>query len=141
MPAILLRFLPYGLAVAAVLGAMWYLDHRGYQRAKADAEHERLVNKQAVQAIVSASEKSMLDRLGEIDTDTAARVNTIQTINRTIIQPTLTKELTRETRFADPLAGMSDGVRAEINRARNLSCAPRLDGGIECPLPPVGSDQ
>lgn len=121
MPAWLLRFLPHALAVVAILGAMWWLDDRGYQRAKADqaALELRLAEKIA-------------DSVMAIDQASAARLAALDTAQRTIVQPIITKEIASDPRFSDPSAGVTGGMRDAINRARAASAAP---GANSQPVP------
>jgi hypothetical protein len=141
LPAIVKRFLPHGLIVLAVLAGVWFLDHRGYQRAKADAETRLKANAIIIEKALRKSEARMTANMAATDSATAARVEQIETINRTIIQPTLTKEFTREIRFTDPAAGISDELRAAINTALNLipgTGASAVDGSLTIPLPAPG---
>jgi hypothetical protein len=139
--AIIRPFIPH-VAIAAALGVgLWYLDHRGYQRAKADAETRLKANAIAVAKLLRKSEARMAANMAATDADTAARVDRIETVNRTIIQPTLTKEFTREIRFSDPAAGINDGLRAAINTAIGLipgSGSGGTDSSLTVELPDPG---
>jgi hypothetical protein len=135
MSALALRFLPHLAVALAVTGALWWIDHQGYERARQDAEARNLKLHTELQAGLRGFEQALSGKLAAIDERTArTRAGIGQT--RTILQPTLMKELTRETRYADPDAGISDGLRAAIDRARAaVACAPAPDGGIVCTLP------
>jgi hypothetical protein len=142
MPALLLRFLPHGLIVLAVLAGVAWIDHRGYQRAKADAETRLKANAIAVAKLLRKSEARMAANMAATDADTAARVDRIETVNRTFIQPTLTKEFTREIRFSDPAAGINDILRATINTAIGLipvSGSGGTDSSLTVELPDPGA--
>lgn len=138
--AIFLRLLPHILGVSAILGALWWLDHRGYVRGQDDAARERLIT--AIMLTRSARQTEQL--LGEQINAFGARYeegrSVIQT-TRTIIQPTVTKEIIREPRLSDPAAGLTDGLLHEVNRARSAvgPCSPTAAGGIVCPLPGAGA--
>jgi hypothetical protein len=128
MPVWLLKLLPYGVASLALGGAVWYIDHQGYKRAQSyydlaqaredlRARTEQLAMERKVndlgnqlKAIVSQHDEALLGRLTNIDS-----------VEKTIIQPTLTKEIYRDPRFTNPDLGISDGMRLELNRARSLS--------------------
>lgn len=128
MPTWLLRILPYvGFAIALGL-AVWYIDHRGYERAETEAERDRLAEasmRAEVEKLLSEQvrdlEQSLNMQLAESDLRLSERVGKIDTVNRTIIQPTLEKEIRSEIRFSDPSSGITDGMRGAINQARALS--------------------
>lgn len=131
MPIWLIRFLPYGAAVLALVAAVWYIDHRGYQRAQHQAEEREkdrklqlaataiLINKaldnteNRMQGIVNQSDRSLTDKINGIDT-----------VNKTIIQPTLIKEIANDPRFTNPDLGITDGMLDSINSARKQSHRP-----------------
>jgi hypothetical protein len=135
MPALALRCLPHLAIALALLGAIWWLDHQGYERARREAEARDLKLRTELQVDLRQVEQALSGQLAAIDAVTA-RTSTGIAQTRTILQPTLMKELTREARYADPDAGISDGLRAAIDRARGaVACAPAPDGGIVCTLP------
>ncbi len=135
MLAFLKLFGPHIAIALALGGAIWYLDHQGYQRATRDAEARDLKLRTDLQADLRGVEQALSQKLAAIDADTASARAGIATA-RTIIQPTIVKELTRETRYSDPAAGLSDGLRAAVDRARAaLACTSAPDGGISCALP------
>lgn len=134
--AIVRPFLPHILAVAAILGVVWWLDHRGYSRAQADMAAQAARIENAVRSDLRRTEQRLAEKMDANDRAVASQVAGIDAIHRTIIQPTVTRELAREVRYSDPAAGISDGLRAEINRAlAAVACAPTSDGGISCALP------
>lgn len=136
MFALLRPFLPHIAAVAAIVGVVWYLDHRGYERARKDAEQERVVTALMLTRATRDVEKRLADRMDANARQTAGQIGAIEAVHRTVIQPTITKELTRETRFTDPALGIPDSVRREVNRAiAAVACTATPDGGISCPLP------
>jgi hypothetical protein len=135
MPVFLKPFLPHIGVVLALLGAIWWLDHQGYERATRDAEARDMKLRTALQADLRGVEQALSQKLAAIDADTASARAGIAAA-RTIIQPTIVKELTRETRYSDPAAGLSGGLRAAVDRTRAaVACTARADGGIICALP------
>lgn len=135
IPAGLLRVLPHVGLAAALIGAVWWIDHQGYQRATRDAETHDLRLRTQLQSDLRALEQTLSGTLAVIDADTANTRAAIQQA-RHIIQPAIVKELTRETRYSDPAAGISDSLRAAIDRARAaVACATAPDGAIVCTLP------
>lgn len=140
MMALLRPLLPHIAAVTAIVALFWWLDHRGYERARADMASDAARIENRLRIDLRESERRLGDRMMAIDRDMSARIASLDQIHRTIIQPTLLKELTRETRYSDPASGISDGLRAEVNRAlAAVACAPAPDGGIVCALPDAGS--
>lgn len=136
MPLWLIRLLPYGAAVLALGAAVWFIDHRGYQRAEDEArsrEQERQLQaaefKLIVQDYVHESENRMILAITSRDGELVKSLQSIRDTNRTIIQPTLTKEIHSEARFTDPSSGITDGMLRELNRARLLS-QPACAAGI-----------
>lgn len=123
-------------AMALLLGlAVWLIHHDGAVRARRDAERRQAVLTARMQSELRRSEARLALRLNAIDSTLGGqRAAIAQT--RTVIQPALVKELTRETRYADPAAGISDELRGAIDRARAaVACAPAADGGILCTVP------
>lgn len=111
------------IAIAAGLAfAVWKIDQNGYERAERHAaEREARIVEE-----VRQMEKRIAEQISEIDSDLAAQTSTIDATERTIIVPTLTKEIARDPRFSDPAAGITDSVRNELNRARALSASPTV---------------
>ena len=126
-----LKLLPYVGAVALVGGAVWYIDHRGYERAEEEAK-ARETERQLFQAqleiklqrMVNDSETRMAAKIIESDQRITEQLANIDQVNRTIVQPTLIKEIQNEARLSDPSAGITDGMRGAINSARGLSSRP-----------------
>jgi hypothetical protein len=138
IPAWLPRLLPWAggcAAVLVILGAVWWIHHDGYQQATRDAEARDLKLRTELQADLRGVEQALSKRLAAIDAVTAETQAGIAQA-RTIIQPTILKELTRETRYSDPAAGISGGLRAAVDRARAaVACTTSPDGGSVCALP------
>ena len=119
---------PYVGAVLLVGGAVWYIDHRGYQRAEAEAaarETERQLAEAEFKRIlgikVTELQMGMQTAINESDARVVGRIDDLNVVNRTIIQPTLVKEIQSEERFTDPATGITDGMLRELNRARGFS--------------------
>jgi len=107
MPAIILRFLPHIAIALAIIGAIFFIDHRGYQRAQADQAK--------LEARIAAK---ITDAVDAIDKKTAVRIADIDTTQRTIVQPVLTREILANPRLSDPDAGITPAMRDAINAAR-----------------------
>lgn len=136
MIAMVRPFLPHIAALAALLAAIWYLDHRGYERARRDAAADAALMENKVRSQLRQTERRLAGRIDAIDRGVADQIAGIDATHRTVIQPTIMKELSRETRYGDPAAGISDGLRTEVNRAlQTVACSPTPAGGIVCALP------
>lgn len=137
MPLWLIKLLPYGAAALAIGGAVLFIDHRGFQRAEDEAvarDKERQLQaaqfELIVQGYVHDSENKMILAIASRDGDLVKTLQSIRDTNRTVIQPTLVKEIQSEARFSDPASGITDGMLRELNRARLLSqpaCAAGID--------------
>jgi len=136
MPDILLRFLPHIAIVLAVLAGVAWIDHNAAARTRDQIESASIKIENKVRSDLRQSEQRLAGGIGGVDKTVRDQVGSIGAVHTTIIQPTLTKELSRETRFSDPNVGISDGVREQVNRSlATVSCTPRPDGGIVCTLP------
>jgi hypothetical protein len=132
-----LRALPYLAVILAVAGAAAWIDHRGYQRADDAAKLEKAQADSRAREIANKITGAITDAVATVDKNTAATLSRIDVTNRTIIQPTIRKEIEREIRFRDPDAGISDGLFNAINTARNLSGNPAAARELEINLPAV----
>jgi len=146
MPLWLLKLVPYGVAALALAAAVWFIDHQGYQRAEtqnklAQARQDAVNLK--LQGMLNedkkAAEAKMQTFLTGVDQKLHDQLSNLDIENKTIVQPTLTKEIKSEVRFTDPNAGISDGMLRVLNKARSASnsspCAATADGGVTCPVP------
>lgn len=136
LAALATRLLPHGIALAALLGAILWIDRNAATRTRAQIETARIMSENQLRAELRRSEQRLAGSIGAIGTRVTGQIDALDARHATIIQPTLIRELTRETRFSDPAAGITDGVRAELNRAlAAVACAPRPAGGLVCTLP------
>jgi len=136
-----IRIMPYLGALSAVLGAVWFIHHDGYRKAEIAAEARNAALEKAVRADLRQTEARLAGTLHAIDQRRADQIAALDTLHETRILPTIQKELTREVRFTDPGAGLSDGLRASLNAAlASVACTARTDGGIDCALPAAAPD-
>lgn len=134
------RFLPHGLLLLAILGAIWWIDDAAADRTRRQIETARVKTEIQLRSDLRRTEQRLASGIHDIGAQVDAQIATLETRHQTIIKPTLVRELTRETRFSDPAAGISDGVRAQLNRSLPpIACAPIAGGGIRCALPDAGA--
>lgn len=135
--------------VGLVLGGLWYVDHRGYKRAEDEAKleqalarTEKLEADQRQIAITRKFETGLQDMVSRMDKNLSTHLSDIEVTNRTIIQPTLTKEIRNAPAQSNPDLGITDGMLRSINQARTLSwpsgsCTTLADGSATCQLSPA----
>ncbi|MFC3795307.1 hypothetical protein [Sphingobium agri] len=141
MGALFSRIWPHLLAIAAIVGVVWYLDHRGYQRAVTDARLERAEAAAAFNILLRRSEGRLSAIVTSNDRALADKVAALRAYHSTILQPSFEKEIANDPLLARANARLSDGLLGQLNAARTGSaCARRADGGIECTLPAAVTD-
>lgn len=118
---------------AAVIFAVYKIDQNGYERAERAAQKRE----QAIQEQVANMEKRLIEQIGALDAALAGQVSQIDVTERTIVIPTITKEVASDPRFSDPTLGITRGMLDSINGARSLSSgAPVVDSGaVPAPAP------
>lgn len=126
MPLFLKRYDGHIAVVLAIVAAVIYIDHRGYQRAKVDTALAESRRQAAEAEMVRKIEKTLVEGLAAIDGRTADRLAAIDQVDRTIVQPTIVRELARDPRYSDPAAGISVELRDALNAARGA--APQRPG-------------
>ena len=142
MAAILSRIWPHLLVVALVLGGLWYIDHRAYERARGDIEKDHLKQRVMFDGLLRESEGRMAGVIKFQDRDLADKIAAVRTYHSTIIQPAIEREIVNDPRLASPDARMSDGLWRQLNAALAGSpCSRRADGGIECTLSAAAAAQ
>lgn len=102
----------------AVVGGGWFLDHRGYERAKDQDRLHELERNQLATAIAGAIDKQLEQRLGKISADVSGKLQSIDTEGKTVVQPIFTRELIRDPGLADPRRCLTPGLLDGINAAR-----------------------
>jgi hypothetical protein len=117
----MMRFLPYIGAILAILAAVAYIDHKGYQRAKQAAELERAQDAIVALNLQRTITAGLAVAVSKVDTQTAAALGNIDVTSRTIIQPTIRREIVKNSRYSNPESGISQEIMDAINQARLLS--------------------
>jgi hypothetical protein len=125
-------------AIAIAIGlAAWFLDHRGYERAKEQDRLHELERQELARAIVGAIDKQLDTKLAAIGADTNGKIQTIDTEGRTFVQPIITREILRDRNLADPNRCLSPGLLSAINAARGY-LDEHLAGAEDGPASPPG---
>lgn len=131
-------FLPYILAALALAAAVWYIDKQGYKRAKQETELQNAVTAIIVAKNMRKLEDGLSANMSDLDKGLSDKIGSLEVFSKTIIQPTIVKELANDPRYSNPDAGLSVSLLNALNSARTASaCTSRVDGGIECALPAV----
>lgn len=135
MPAWILRLLPHAIVIAAVLGAILWIDRNAADRTRKDLAAEAQRIEVRLRADLRSTEAKLSTDIGAIGDKVAADSGKVEQLHRTVIQPTIIKEMSHEVRYTDPAAGIPDSVREQINAALTaVACTARVDGGIQCAL-------
>lgn len=130
MPLWLLKLLPYGAAVLGLAFAVWFIDHRGYERA--EAQNKALEQKLDLQAAktdltlngeVEDVQNTLTASMNKLGGDLGNRIDSIDATNKTIIQPTITKEIAGAPILTSTTCALPDGLWGSINQARRLGQA------------------
>lgn len=123
---------PFGrvlLIVAAVGGALWWIDHRGYERAMNERDRLDANARLEWQGRVIEFETMLDDEIAELERSLGTRIAAIDATGRTVVNPVIEREIIREARFSDPALGISDGMRDALNAARAESARPAAPVG------------
>lgn len=124
------------LFIGTILGGVWFIYVKGAQaaEAKAEARHERALREHA-KAVGDALDKLQADldrKLGDGFSTVSQRIEQIDATEKTIIRPTLVKEIQNDPRLSDPDFTLPNGVRNIINKARAESACPERATGGDC---------
>lgn len=115
--SILAAIWPQLLIGAALIGAVAYIDHRGYERAEQAALVREAKAEKAAADRQAAIVKQIADAMVQIDANNAARlaqINQTRSTVNTIIQ----KEVATSPRFSDPAQGVTPAMLDALNKAR-----------------------
>lgn len=131
------------LAIAAALAlAVWFIDRRGYQRAKEQDHLRQLEQQEITRAVVQAIDADLDRKLAAVSAETNKKIETIDTEGTTVVQPTITREILRDRTLTDPNRCLSPGLLEAINAARGyLDEHLAGDPGSANPAPVSGSGQ
>jgi hypothetical protein len=141
MPTWLLRLLPHIGIALAIVGAVWWIDHKGYQRAMADRDASNAKLLDQMRTELRKSEQGLASSIAGIASDYEAQRGALARAGATL-QPIILKEAANDPRLSDPAAGLTAGVLDAVNRARAAGpCAARATGRIECAMSAPGAGQ
>lgn len=127
MSGLWLRWGPHLIVAGLVLGAIWFIDHRGYQRAQKDAELERAKTAIAIEEAVAGLEEDLVNAINGQGVQVVEAESRIERVERTQVQPVIQKELRDAPHLSDPAAGYGVGLRDAINTAIEQSAGPAAD--------------
>lgn len=143
------KLVPSFLVGIFLLTAVGYIDHQGYKRAKDQAalqaardEQTRLELRNLINSRITELERRMQDSATINDQKLHQAIDDIDIQQRTIIQPTITREIHSDPRYVDPKFGISIVLRNALNQARAESgCTDpsAVVSGTGCSVPASGS--
>lgn len=107
------------LIVGLIASAAWYLDHRGYARAKTEAHQRELEADKAALELKQFIEDGWQKHIAEIDADLAKRLSYISD-TQTGINPII-KGVRNDPRLNNPACDIPDSVRRALDQARLAS--------------------
>lgn len=136
--AIVAPFVPFVALAALLMGAVWFLDHRGYERAERDAERRWQEQIAIAAADARRRERETASAINKIDKNTSERLKNLQVKRQTIVQ-NITQELANDPRYYNREFALSDRVQHYINSARAESSVAAASGKsvVELPIPPA----
>ncbi len=124
------------LFIATILGGVWFIYSKGEDAAEAKSEARQakadIAHAKAVNEALNKLQTDLDAKLGAGFTSVNTRLGQIDVTERTIIRPTLIKEIQNDPRLSDPDFVLSDGVRRAINAARIESACPERATGGDC---------
>ena len=122
------------LFIGTILGGVWFIYDKGADAAEAKAEARQakadIAHAKAVTDALDRLQTDLDAKLGNGFASVNSRIGEIDATERTIIRPTLIKEIQNDPRLTD--FALSDGVRRAINAARVESACPERATGGDC---------
>lgn len=113
------------IGIALALGlAIWWIGREGEKRAEARMQQQVMAQAILAERHTRRIEAALGRSIASIDTRLARRVDAIDALHVTRIQPEIRKEIVRETRFSDPDLGLSVGLFEAVNAARAETARP-----------------
>lgn len=124
------------LFIGAILGGVWFIYSKGAEAAEDKAEARAAKQEIAIaKQVGEAIDKLQTDLEAKLDTDfdnLDTRIGEIDATTKTIIRPTLIREIQNDAKLADPNFTLPDGVRNALNKARAESACPERATGGDC---------
>lgn len=129
------KLLPHLGVALAVIGALWFIDHRGYQRAMADRDARDKAMLAKIHSDQNRSEQRIAVMIDGFVSDYQRNHVGIEAM-RADLHASAAQEIARETRLSNPAAGLTPGLLAKVNAARARgACAAAASGKLECAMP------
>lgn len=119
-----MRWGPHLIVLAAVVGFLLWLDHSAYQRAVEDREAADAKMLIAIGEAIDGIEDDLADKLAARVVDQIETEQRIETVDRTVIQPIIERELRNAPGLSDPRNGYGVELRDAINTAIQQSANP-----------------
>lgn len=135
----MIRLWAYAAAVAIVLAVIFWVDHRGYERARRDAQVEQLTTEILARRRTARLEQAMTDAIARIDGNLSDRLTQIRVIRETL-QPIIQRETISDPRYRDPACAVTGGVLDALNRARAATDPAASASELYIPLPATAQD-
>ena len=119
-----MRWGPHLIVLAAVVGFVLWLDHSAYQRAVKDRDLRDAKLERKIDEAVGGIEDDLADKLAARVVDQIETEQRIETVDRTVIQPIIERELRNAPGLSDPRNGYGVELRDAINTAIQQSANP-----------------
>lgn len=124
------------LFIGVILGGVWAIYAKGAQAAEdaAKARHLEELQKhaEAVNEALNTLQINLETALADDFDNLGTRIGQIDITEKTIIRPTLVREIQNDSQLSDPNFVLPDGVRGAINQARAESACPERATGGDC---------
>jgi len=138
MPGWLARLLPSAALTLALVGALWWLDQRGYARAIAERDARDAALLGQLRETLRQNERRLAASIAETAATYEQQRATIARTQATL-DTLIREEIARDPRLSDPAAGLTPGLFDAVNHARAAgACAAAAPGRLDCALPPTG---
>lgn len=135
MPLWLLKMLPNLMIGVAIIGFIAWIDHNAAERTKARLDAQAKAIENNMRSELRRSEQRLAIKvIGLGDDMVAVRADLDRT--RAALAPTVAKEIAHAPRLSDPAAGLTPGLLAAVNSARQAgACPTTATGQPGCTLP------
>lgn len=142
MPLMLLKFLPIAGKYLGIALIAFFAYRHIVKSVETRMELERQVQAAMLEKLQDDIEAAISKEVSAIDQRTGETIRQIETVNRTIVQPTIEREIKSEVRLSDSDAGLTDGLLDALNISRKLSHTSGPARSVDITLPaPAPADR